>query len=603
MSLYIFDENDEYFRNPMTPLETPGVMRLRIKTHCGMVARARLSLFPDGYDAMIKGEMDFTGVEGSYDVFEYELKIEKPGLYWYNFQLYTTYGSIENIPDHMGGAFQITAYEGHQKTPDWIYGGLIYHIFVDRFASGGKYYLKPGAVKRDDWGGTPYFLPDENGIMHNNDFFGGNLQGIIDKLPYLNDLGVTCLYLSPVFEAASNHKYDTGDYMKIDPSFGTNETLRQLCSEAGKYGMKVILDGVFNHVGADSRYFNKYGNYDSIGAYQSEESPYYTWFNFFGDKLYDSWWGIDLLPSVNESCESYIDFICGKNGVIAYWTNIGVAGWRLDVVDELPDAFLDPLCTRAKTVNNNAYIVGEVWEDASNKIAYSVRRRYFQGGQLDSVTNYPLKVAIIACVKEGNVEHLRETMGSLCRNYPPHILNGLMNILGTHDTMRILTVLGSDEVPHDRPGMAEFRLNDSQLAIAKKRLKLASTLQFLLPGVPCVYYSDEVGMEGGADPFSRRCYPWGHEDLNLLHWYKTLSKIRKTHSCFIDGKYDLVEARNGLFAFTRGEGREKILVAVNMTDEDKEIGAGGFNYDLLNHEDAKEIIVKAGSPAVYSIAH
>ena len=600
MSFYIFDENDRFYRSPITPLEAPGSLFLKIKTLCGKISKVHLSLYRDGEGATTY-DMEFISTEGSYDVYAYELKVEEPGLYWYNFRLYTTCGLIQNLPEQEGGAFQITTYAPNLQTPNWIYGGLIYHVFVDRFNSTGEYHLKAGAVKRDDWGANPYFLPDENGIVHNNDFFGGNLQGVIDKLPYLESLGVTCIYLSPIFEAASNHKYDTGDFMKVDPSFGTNETLRQLCAKADEHGMKIILDSVFNHVGADSRYFNKYGTYDSQGAYQSKESPYYGWFNFHDDGSYDSWWGIELLPSVNESSESFIDFICGENGVIAYWNEIGVAGWRLDVVDELPDVFLDPLCAKMKEVNNEAYIVGEVWEDASNKIAYSVRRRYFQGGQLDSVTNYPLKEAIIACVKESNAQRLADAMATLCRNYPPHVLNGLMNILGTHDTMRILTVLGGDEFPQDRPAMAEYKLEDWQLDRGKKRLKLASTLQYFLPGVPCLYYADEAGMEGGADPFSRRCYPWGNEDHDLISWYINLNKIRKENDCFADGDYTLIEARNGLFAFTRGENEKRVLVAVNTTDEDRKIKADDFNYNLLENTYSDEIILKAHKPAIFSI--
>ena len=600
MKIYIFDENDEFYRNPTTPLEAPSALHLRIKTESGKAAGAYVSLWQDGGDK-VQFVMEFAGAHGSYDVYEHTLQIEKPGLYWYTFQVYTLLGSTEEVSENEGGAFQITAYSPGQKTPDWIFGGMIYHIFVDRFCNGTEYKLKPNAIFRWDWGGTPYFQPDENGIVHNNDFFGGDIQGIINKLPYLEQLGVTCIYLSPVFEAASNHKYDTGDYMNVDPSFGTNETLKQLCKSAEEYGMRVILDGVFNHVGADSRYFNKYGTYDSVGAFQSKDSPYRDWFHFREDGSYESWWGIDLLPSVNESSESYIDFICGENGVIAYWNEMGIAGWRLDVVDELPDVFLDPLCARMKKVNDEAYIVGEVWEDASNKIAYSVRRRYFQGGQLDSVTNYPLKVAIIACVKEGNVEYLRQTMTSLCRNYPPHILHGLMNILGTHDTMRILTVLGGDDFPKDKQGMSTYKLEDWQLSRGKKRLKLASTLQYFLPGVPCVFYGDEAGMEGGADPFCRKCYPWGNEDYDLISWYKILNGVRKANACFAQGKYTLIEARNGLFAFTRGEGTGRVLVAINTTDDDISIKADEFNFDILNNCFTQNLLVRAEEPGLYAI--
>jgi len=279
----------------------------------------------------------------------------------------------------------------------------------------------------------------------------------------------------------------------------------------------------------------------------------------------------------------------------------GVSGWRLDVVDELPDPFLDPLCEAIKRENGEALIVGEVWEDASYKIAYSVRRRYFIGGQLDSVTNYPLKEALIACVRDGDIFRLADTMASLCRNYPEHVLNSLMNIIGTHDTMRILTILSGVNFPEGKIAMSHFFLADEHLKAAKKRLMLASLLQFTLPGVPCVYYGDEAGMEGGADPFNRRCYPWGDEDHELIGWYKDLSRLRKEHSCFKNGKYRLVEARAGVFAFTRGEGPERVLIAINVSCDDRVLNVEGFNYDLLKKKHIGTLALGAGEPGVFAI--
>jgi len=364
--------------------------------------------------------------------------------------------------------------------------------------------------------------------------------------------------------------------------------------------MKVILDGVFNHVGSNSVYFNRYGKYDSIGAYQDREnSPYRDWFTFKDDGTYESWWGIELLPAVNETNETYKEFLCGENGVIAHWMRKGVSGWRLDVVDELPDAILDPLCAAMRREKKEALIVGEVWEDASHKIAYSTRRRYFLGGQLDSVTNYPLKNAIIACIKDGNIEVLANTMSSLCRNYPKNVLDSLMNIVGTHDTMRILSVLSGVHFPEGKLAMSHFRLTEDEIALAKKRLRLASALQFTLPGVPCVYYGDEAGMEGGADPFNRVCYPWGNEDNELISWYKKLSAIRKQHSCFKDGAYKLVEARDGLFAFIRGEGENRILVAVNVSDSERTVTASGFDFDLLRSEKTDALTIKSSEVGIF----
>ena len=616
MSKYIFDENDEFFRLPSGAMKAPGTMELSIKLRRGDTADPIVYLYPDGGEAS-EIVMDFDHVTGSYDLYKCKLQIDEPGLYWYHFSISSTNNEVFTVPEHEGGRFQITAYTPAPEKPDWIYGGIIYHIFVDRFYRGNKRNkggtapfdeddaasnkINPNAVFRQDWGGCPNFLPDEKGIVRNNDFFGGDLYGVIDKLPYLEEMGVTCIYLSPIFEASSNHKYDTGDFMKIDSAFGGDKAFEQLCSEAGKRGMKIILDGVFNHVGSDSRYFNRYGKYTNLGAYQSEYSPYRDWFTFHKDGTYDSWWGIELLPSLNKQNWSYMDFICGENGVIAHWMKKGVSGWRLDVVDELPDPFLDPLCTAIKRESSEALIIGEVWEDASHKIAYSVRRRYFIGGQLDSVTNYPLKIAMIACVKDGDVIRLADTMASLCNNYPENVLHSLMNIVGTHDTMRILTVLSGADFPEEKIAMSHFYLTGEQRRTARKRLILASALQFTLPGVPCVYYGDEAGMEGGKDPFNRRCYPWGYEDRELLEWYKKLSKLRKEHACFKEGKYVLVEARAGIFAFTRGEGLERVLTAVNVSDSDKVLNIKGFNYDLLKNKHTDKLTVKAGEPGIFTI--
>jgi len=597
---YIYDESDRFFRSPGGAVKAPGTLNLRIKLKRGAVTHALVRMYPDGGDAA-ETLMEFDHVTGAFDVYKCSLTFKEAGLYWYHFLIYSEDGAVTTVPGHTGGAFQITAFSPTDTATEWIYGGVIYHIFVDRFRQSGELCLRPGGVYRPDWGGCPDFRPDSHGIVHNNDFFGGNLYGIIEKLPYLEQLGVTCIYLSPVFEASSNHKYDTGDFLKIDAAFGGDEAFRQLSREAAGRGMKIMLDGVFNHVGSDSRYFNKYGKYDSPGAYQSRQSPYYDWFTFREDGTYDSWWGIELLPALNEYNPGYRNFICGENGVIAHWMEMGVSAWRLDVVDELPDAFLDPLCAAVRREKNDAIIVGEVWEDASNKTAYGVRRRYFLGGQLNSVTNYPLKDAIIACICGGKVAQLAETMATLHRNYPENVLNSLMNIIGTHDTVRILTVLSGVHIPDSKEGMSHFRLTGEQIATAKKRLKLAATLQFTLPGVPCVYYGDEAGMEGCADPFNRVCYPWGSEDRDLIEWYAALSKLRREHNCFKDGDYELVEARDGLFAFTRGQGVSLVLIVVNISDRDRTLGECGFNFDLLKNEEIDELTVRAGEPGIFAM--
>ena len=596
---YLFDESDEQFRFPGKAIEVSDTLTLCIKLRRGRALNPKVVISPDG--GMAKDvSMDFDSVSGVYDKYSVTVDFDIAGLYWYHFLVENTDGGNFTVPEYAGGGFQVTVYEPSSSVAQWLDGGMIYHIFVDRFFRAGDAHTKPGAVERKDWGGIPYFSPDENGIVRNNDFFGGDIPGIIEKLPYLEQLGVTCIYLSPVFEATSNHKYDTADFLKVDSAFGGDNSLEELCSEANLRGIKIILDGVFNHVGSDSLYFDRYGTHDGHGAYLNTNSPYRSWFSFREDGTYESWWGIELLPSINEHDESYIDFICGKDGVIAHWMKKGVSGWRLDVVDELPDVFLDPLCQTVKSIDPHAYIVGEVWEDASNKISYGVRRRYFLGGQLDSVTNYPLKNAIIACIKEGNVEKLASTMSALCINYPKPVLDRLMNILGTHDTMRILTVLGGTDFPDNKPAMAEYRLSDVEMELGKQRLKLAAVLQFTLPGVPCVYYGDEAGMDGCADPFNRRCFPWGQEDSKLVAWYKMLAKLRKENNCFASGNYKLIEARSGVFAFTRGYGADRILIAVNISGSDRTLSVSGFDYDLLKREYTEALKIKPGDCGIFA---
>jgi len=595
--MYIFDENDIYFRSPDGAIKAPNTLTLQIKLRRGEANNPRFCLYPDG-GAPSENCMTYVHAVGAYDVYRIEAHFDRAGLYWYHF-VFDVDNDTCYVPEHHGGAFQVTVYSPDAKQPDWMHGGIMYHIFVDRFKGDDQVRLKPGDVYRGDWGGCPYFLPDEEGIMRNNDFFGGNLYGIIEKLPYLEELGVSCIYLSPVFEADSNHKYDTADFMKVDSAFGGDAALEELCKKAKKRGIRVILDGVFNHVGSDSVYFNRYGKYDTVGAYQSKKSPYRDWFMFKEDGTYESWWGIELLPAVNKLNKEYRDYLCGKDGVIAHWMKRGISGWRLDVVDEIPDALLDPLCQAMRKEKSDVFIAGEVWEDASHKIAYSVRRRYFQGGQLNSVTNYPLKNAIIACVKDGDVSALATAMAALYQNYPKNVLDSLMNILGTHDTVRILTVLSGAELPEGRLAMSHFSLTEKELALATKRLKLAATLQYTLPGFPCVYYADEAGMEGGADPFSRKCYPWGEENKDLIAWYKKLAEIRKKNACFKDGSYELVEARDGLYAFTRGEGKNRILIAINVSDKDRNVTASGFNFDLIKGEKNDALKIKSGEAGIF----
>lgn len=433
--------------------------------------------------------------------------------------------------DH-GDLFQLTVYSNTYETPDFLKGGVMYQIFPDRFCKSGKVHenIPEGRVLRDDWGGTPYYKPDQNGHVWNNDYFGGDFAGIQSKLPYLHDLGVTCIYLNPIFESHENHRYNTANYMKADPLLGTNDEFAELCAEAKKLGISVILDGVFSHTGADSVYFNKFGRYPELGAYQSKDSKYYEWYSFIDyPEVYEAWWGIDTLPNVWENNESYTEFICGEDGVLNYWLSKGAAGYRLDVADELPDEFLNNLRKCVKNYDKEKIIIGEVWEDASNKESYGVKRRYLLGDQLDSVMNYPFREAIINFVKGGSCHDFINSVMTILENYPQPTVDVLMNFVSTHDIERAINRLGSENCDDkSKDWMAERYLTPEQYAHGKNLLKAAMALQFFLPGVPSIYYGDEAGLQGYKDPFNRRCYPWGHEDKELIAYVSELSRVRKS---------------------------------------------------------------------------
>ncbi|MBE5740721.1 MAG: glycoside hydrolase family 13 protein [Clostridiales bacterium] len=505
------------------------------------------------------------------------LSISGIGLYFYSF----TIENVGNIAcghlemgyltssDHVDG-FLLTVSSADYRTPDWFKGGVMYQIFPDRFCKVGNAPVLKGRINREDWGGTPSFLPNEQGKVLNNDFFGGNFKGIESKLPYLKDLGVTVIYCNPIFEAASNHRYDTSDYMKIDPMLGNEQDFDDLVKAAKKLGICVILDGVFNHTGDNSVYFNKYGEYPNVGAYQSKDSPYYSWYVFkeFPNK-YESWWGIDILPEVNKNSAEYQNFIFGKGGVLKKWLGFGIGGYRLDVADELPDFFLKKLRKSVKEEDENAIIIGEVWEDASNKIAYSTRREYLQGYELDSVMNYPLKDAIIAYIQTGRAVDLAHCIRVLISHYPKETLDCLMNILGTHDTVRILTVLGGIHCQNKQEMAQDWAfLNENARKNAIEKLKMAAVLQFTAPGVPSIYYGDENGMEGHIDPFCRRCFDWEHLNEDLIAFYKKLGKIREEYrEIFKDGMFELLRVDEGFFFYKRTKNEKEIYVYTNNSSK------------------------------------
>ena len=502
----------------------------------------------------------------------------KKGLFWYHFEYDCINGTriikkgndgFASLHDEGGEKWQLTVYDKDFTTPDHIKGGVIYQIFPDRFYFSGerKDNVPSDRIIRNDFSGEPMWNPDRGGKIKGYDFFCGDFKGITEKLDYLESLSVSCIYLNPVFEAHSNHRYDIADYTKTNPLLGTEKDLEELCLQAEKRGISVILDGVFSHTGADSVYFNSCGRYDSVGAYQSKDSPYYGWYKFSSwPNNYDSWWGIDILPEVEEENESYLDFITGENGIARHWLRAGVSGWRLDVADELPDRFLDEFRKAVKTEKEDAYILGEVWEDASNKISYGKRRRYLLGEQLDSVMNYPFARAIIDFLKSRNAENFINVIMQVLEHYPKPAADTLMNHIGTHDTVRAVNLLVG--VEPDSGERRSRKMSDGEKRKGIRLMKLASAIQFTLPGVPCVYYGDEAGLEGGADPFNRACFPWGRECEELVEWYRRLGKLRKKYNVFKEGNFRCVSASLGCVAYERYDSESAVMTVANANEHE-----------------------------------
>lgn len=577
MNYYPFDSRNNLYRSKLGAVPANENLRLRLLLHKdAQVYEAFLRVVNDNDNSLCEIKMTPSN-EWIYDYQFFDCNITTAeGLYWYDFRYTSAHGeffvvksenSLGIVSQTQGERFQLTVYDKDFTTPDWLKGGLIYQIFPDRFYNSGalKENVPDDRFVCEDWSKIPEHRQNNGMCSLGNDYYGGDLKGVMEKLPYLKELGVSCIYFNPIFEAHSNHRYNTANYEKIDPLLGCEDDLVNLCKEASKQGIKIILDGVFSHTGDDSIYFNRTGRYGSGGAYRDYNSIYHEWFKFYDfPNGYDAWWGVKTLPETNEDNDSFTEYITGENGILRKYLKLGVAGWRLDVADELPDKFLDKLRAAVKSENPNAYILGEVWEDASNKISYGARRKFLRGSQLDSVMNYPFANAIISFIKNGGGNALSETVHTVLENYPKCSVDTLMNHLGTHDTARVLTVLSkNDSFIGDRTWQSQQKLSEHEYINGVKRLKAAAVIQYTLPGVPSLFYGDEAGVQGFGDPFCRATYPWGHENQELISFYKDLGKVRKECKAFVDGDFYTVFADENSVAFTRNSKNSTAFIAVN----------------------------------------
>ena len=573
------DSQSIVYRRPFGAVEEGQKVKLSIDIEKEIVVAIELLQF-DGTKVNMGMEKEYLN-SGNY---RYSIEIDTEdalGVLGYYFILIDGYDRVYygNNDEHLGGIgqiytynpvpYQITIYK-KSNLPEWYKEGIIYQIFVDRFCNGND----DGSINNPKknsfiygrWDDTPVYIKDYQGRTIRWDFYGGNIRGIIKKLDYIKSLGVNIINLSPIFKSSSCHKYDAGDYDIIDEMFGTEEDFKELCEKAKSKDIKIILDGVFSYTSSDSRYFNKAGNYDEIGAYQSPNSKYHNWYKFnrypYG---YECWWGIEGRPNINVMHNSYIDFLVNRDdSIIKKWIDLGASGWRLNVTDELPDEFIEIIRDRLDTLDKETVLIGDVWDDASNKISYSKKRRYLYGKEIQSVTNYPLRESLINFTR-GYIksDKLKKKVMSLYENYPREVFLGNINLIGTSDTERILTVLDGN----------------------MRCLKIIVALQFTIPGVPLIYYGDETGVTGGKDPDNRKSYPWENEDVDLIGFYKRIAQIRNGQDALKKGDFNIFDTEEDIFAFERVYENERIVVVVNISNAQKVVRGStleGTYLDLFN---------------------
>ena len=594
----LYDSKLPQYKTPFGTL-TPGqvcTVHIHIPCAVGTTAVTLLLKYEDGKAGAQDIPLEKQSVKGAYEVWGGDFSIPHTGLYFYYFYIRKPDGGFRlfkqgddtNMED--GSLWQVSCVPADFHTPDWAKGATIYQIFPDRFYKAGNCdptgKLTPYTLHRT-WGEEVEWKPTADGKVLNNDFYGGNFKGITEKLDYIASLGVNLIYLNPISKSFSSHRYDTGDYKTPDPLLGTEEDFAELCRQAHSRGIRVILDGVYSHTGSNSPYFNREGQFDSVGAYNSTESPYYSWYTFYNwPDSYNSWWNFDTLPTVNKMDPAFINYIIeDEDSVVAHWLKLGADGFRLDVADELPDEFIGLLRRRIKGIKPDALLLGEVWEDASTKIAYGRRRSYFTAGELDSVMNYPFRTAIIDYVRgRDGGQGLKEAVMAIVENYPAEVVQCNMNLLGTHDTPRILTAL-VDDFSGTREEMSKRRLSRHQFDIAYDRLLMASFLQYTLPGSPSLYYGDEAGMEGGKDPFNRRPYPWGYENMEFVEHFKRLGRLRREHPAFRYGDIQFFQAGDRHVGFTRSYEGRTYRVYCNRDADPWQIPANrlvaGYNLQIV----------------------
>ncbi len=444
------------------------------------------------------------------------------------------YGEWEELP------YKIAVYDPGRMPADWTQGMTMYQIFPDRFAraqsvESAKNHLR-GVYGHESvfkaWNESPELPP------LGRDFYGGDLKGVIERLDYLQDLGVDCIYFNPIFEAASNHRYEAIDFMKIDPMLGTLADFEMLIEEAHKRDIRVMLDAVFNHCSSDSIYFDYTGQHG--GARASKESPYYSWFRFeeWPDK-YEGWFGLGFMPEFVETPEMQ-RYFNGPGGVTEYWLQKGIDGWRADVPFDNTDEFWRRFRDRVDATNPDAYTVSEEWSDATH---------YLLGDAFNATMNYRFTWAVRGFLATDNLTptELDDRLNMWIRDTPPPALKSQMNLIDSHDTSRALTACGGD----------------------RDRYKQMIGFLFGYVGAPSLYYGSETALEGENAEDGRRPFPWGNVDGEIRAFIKRAMQFRKTSQALRHGDVDTVRVddANRVYIFARRSGHRVVFVGFNASDE------------------------------------
>jgi glycosidase len=539
-----------------------------------------------------------------------------------------TKGGTGRTTSARGDAFRITVYARDFTTPTWLQGAVVYSIFPDRFRNGDPTndYCRVASTS-----GCPTFYGDVPALLHqtwnepledsratgvfNRDFFGGDLQGVTERLDYLKSLGVDAIWLTPIFKARSNHRYDTEDYQQIDPGVGGDAAFSALSAAANARGIRLILDGVFNHTSSDSVYFDRYNRYPSVvGACESPSSPFRSWYEIAGSDVpctnYSGFANLASLPTLNDASTSLRDFIFrGSASVVAYWTTLrGADGWRLDVAHELSHSWWRDFRTSVKRYAPEAPLIGEITAGPVDATEYLV------GDELDGVMNYRFRQIATGFARQtswtdssGTIAPLRgsqaaHALQAVLEDYPKQAAAVSFNLVDSHDTNRALYVL-------TEPG--------DTYQVATERQQLAALLQFTAFGSPMIYYGDEVGIDapgraGFGDPYNRAPYPWTDASGNvdtygppadyMLSWYTRLGALRHALPALRTGTFTTLFANNTVFAFGRAAAPNKpVIVALNKNAQPAEVAIPlrGLYADGTQLEDALGgVQVTAGSGRV-----